>query len=518
MKHLFLYGPPGAGKTTTGQILAKKLDMPFLDLDVEIERISGRPIPDLMAEGETVFRDVEARVLAQACEAEATVVALGGGALLRESNRQQAESCGRVVLLCADASTLAERLASDDVKRPLLAGDLKVRLEELLARRRDHYDSFAMKINQEGKGKTPEQMASEIQQKLGLLRVHTARGDAYDVLVQPNGLGDMGKLMRARGLGNPVAVIADENVAKLHSARAMDSLKSASYDAHLIPFPAGETSKHINTVMSLWRGMLNAGLDRKSTVVALGGGVTGDLAGFAASTFMRGISWVGVPTTLLAMVDSSLGGKTGFDLPEGKNLVGAFHDPKLVLIDPQFLSTLPRREMIAGMAEVIKHGIISDPELYRLTQVGWEIIRKNLNEVIGRAIAVKINFIEKDPFEKNIRAALNIGHTIGHGVEIASGFQLLHGEAIAIGLCLEADLAERMDIAKKGLAKDIAATLSSLGLPIQIPKEISRPEIIRAMRLDKKKASGVIRFALPVRIGEVKVGVPVEDLEDVFEQ
>ncbi len=516
MNHIFLYGPPGAGKTTTGQLLAKKLDMPFLDLDAEIERIGGRTIPDLMAEGEVVFRDVEAQALVQACETEPSIVALGGGALLRESNRQRAESCGRVVLLRADAFTLAERLASHNIQRPLLAGNLKVKLDELLARRKSHYDSFEIKINSERK--TPEQLVSEIQQKLGLLCVHTSRGDAYHVIVRPSGLDDLGKLMYERGLGNPVAVIADENVVNLYGARTLESLEAADFNAHLITFPAGERSKNIDTVMSLWRGMLDAGLDRNSTVVALGGGVTGDLAGFAASTFMRGIDWVGVPTTLLAMVDSSLGGKTGFDLPEGKNLVGAFHDPKLVLVDSGFLSTLPQREMIAGMAEVIKHGIIADPELYRLIQSGWDEVHKHLNEVIHRAIAVKINIIEQDPFEKNIRAALNLGHTIGHGVEIASGFQLLHGEAIAIGLCLEAQLAEHIGIAEKGLAKEITTTLHGLGLPVQLPKEIPRAEIIRAMRVDKKKSEGVIRFVLPVRIGEVRVGVAVEDLEDALEE
>jgi 3-dehydroquinate synthase len=363
-------------------------------------------------------------------------------------------------------------------------------------------------------------MALEIQQKLGLMRVHNGRGDVYDIIVRRNGLDELGTQMRERGLGGPVAVIADQNVAHLYGTRTADSLKHAGYDTHLITFAAGERSKHMDTVMSLWRGMLNARLDRKSTVIALGGGVTGDLAGFAASTFMRGINWVGVPTTLLAMVDSSLGGKTGFDLLEGKNLLGTFHDPRLVLADPHLLSTLPEREMIAGMAEVIKHGIIADPELYRITQLGWSETRKNLEEVLGRAIAVKINIIEQDPFEENIRAALNLGHTVGHAVELASGFKLLHGEAVSIGLCIEARLAERLGIAEIGLAKDIAMTLHGIGLPVQLPKvlEISHTQILQAMRVDKKKAAGVIRFALPVRIGEVKAGVPVEDLEDALQE
>jgi 3-dehydroquinate synthase len=269
--------------------------------------------------------------------------------------------------------------------------------------------------------------------------------------------------------------------------------------------------------MKLWQDLLQAGLDRHGTIVALGGGVTGDLSGFAASTFMRGVDWVSVPTTLLAMVDSSLGGKTGFDLPQGKNLVGSFHDPRLVLADPLLLSSLPLREMSAGMAEVVKHGMIGDAELFHLAGLGWDFCRRHMTELIGRAMAVKINVIEKDPFERNIRASLNLGHTIGHAVETAFGYKLLHGEAVAIGLVAETSLAESLDIAEKGLTKILALTLTDLGLPVQIPDEIPRGAIIRALQVDKKKANGVVRFTLPIRIGEVKVGVEVRDLETVLE-
>jgi 3-dehydroquinate synthase len=269
--------------------------------------------------------------------------------------------------------------------------------------------------------------------------------------------------------------------------------------------------------MKLWQDLLQAGLDRHGTIVALGGGVTGDLSGFAASTFMRGVDWVSVPTTLLAMVDSSLGGKTGFDLPQGKNLVGSFHDPRLVLADPLLLSSLPLREMSAGMAEVVKHGMVGDAELFHLAGLGWDFCKRHMTELIGRAMAVKINVIEKDPFERNIRASLNLGHTIGHAVETAFGYKLLHGEAVAIGLVAETSLAESLDIAEKGLTKILALTLTDFGLPVQIPDEIPRGAIIRALQVDKKKANGVVRFTLPIRIGEVKVGVEVRDLETVLE-
>jgi 3-dehydroquinate synthase len=272
----------------------------------------------------------------------------------------------------------------------------------------------------------------------------------------------------------------------------------------------------LETINQLWHGFVEAGLDRKSTVIALGGGVTGDMAGFAASTYMRGINWIGVPTTLLSMVDSSLGGKTGFDLPEGKNLIGAFYPPKLVLADPQMLNTLPEAELISGMGEVVKHGIISDPELFNLCLRGLDWVKDNLEEVVKRAMAVKIKVIEDDPYEKGFRAALNLGHTVGHAVELVSKFELRHGEAIAIGMVTEAQYAARVGLATVGLVEAVTESLKALGLPVHIPENMPRGEIIRAMRMDKKKNAKAIRFALPVEIGHVEL-VDVMDLEEVME-
>jgi 3-dehydroquinate synthetase len=215
------------------------------------------------------------------------------------------------------------------------------------------------------------------------------------------------------------------------------------------------------------------------------------------------------------MVDASLGGKTGFDLPQGKNLIGAFYPPKFVLADSELLKTLPQAEYISGMAEVVKHGIISDPELFELCAQGLNCIRDNLEQVVKRAMAVKIRVIEEDPYEKGFRASLNLGHTVGHAVELASKFELRHGEAIAVGMVVEAKFAERIGIANNGLSDEIATVLTTLGLPIQIPNNIPREEILRAMRVDKKKNAASIRFALPVEIGRVKL-VDITNLELVL--
>jgi len=313
-------------------------------------------------------------------------------------------------------------------------------------------------------------------------------------------------------------MVVDSNVLPLYGERVLESLRGTGYTVQSVTILAGEQYKTLDTVSFLWRGFLGAGLDRKSTIVALGGGVTGDLAGFAASAFMRGIPWVVVPTSLLAMVDSSLGGKTGCDLPEGKNLIGAFHSPRLVLSDPNSLSTLPDDELRSGLGEVVKHGIIADPALFDMCAQGYTAVKTNLSEIVRRAMAVKIKVIESDPFERGLRATLNLGHTIGHAVETASGYRIRHGEAVAIGMVAEARLAERLGIACPGLSETIAVTLMELGLPVKVPPNLHPDDIIHTIRYDKKMNSGVIRFTLPVKIGEVQVGVEVENLNLAIEE
>jgi 3-dehydroquinate synthetase len=215
------------------------------------------------------------------------------------------------------------------------------------------------------------------------------------------------------------------------------------------------------------------------------------------------------------MVDASLGGKTGFDLPQGKNLIGSFHPPRLVLADPSFLQTLPEREFLSGLAEVVKHGLISEPELFHSCARGLEWVRQHLEEIVKHAMAVKIKVIEEDPYEKGVRAVLNLGHTVGHAVELASQFELRHGEAIAVGMVAESRFAERIGVAETGLADKITDVLSGLGLPVEIPGDLSRQEILQAMRVDKKKDAAKVRFALPAAIGRVEL-VQVNDLESVL--
>ena len=513
MTKIFLYGPSGSGKSTVGKVLAENLGLSLVDLDALIEEQAGMPIPQIMSEqGMSAFRDKESAALEQMAENEAGVVALGGGALLREQNRALAESAGVVVFLQANVDTLVARLSAD-YSRPLLAGDLRERLTGLLEGRKEHYASFPLRFDVDAL--TPQQIAWQIQIALGRFHIG-GMGAAYDALVAPGGLDHLGALLRERSLDGPIAIVTESNVGPLYAARAAKSLREAGYETTVVTFPAGEANKTLESIQHIWSGLLQGGLDRKSSVVALGGGVTGDMAGFAAATFMRGVRWVGVPTSLLSMVDASLGGKTGIDLPQGKNLIGAFHPPSLVLADPGLLASLPEAELRSGLAEVVKHGIISDPGLFALCAAGLDSVKNNLAGIVGRAMAVKAAVIEADPYERGIRASLNLGHTVGHAVELVSAFKLRHGEAIAIGTVVEARLAERLKLAESGLTEEIAAALDGLGLPTRIPSEMSREAIIQAMKVDKKKAAGVVKFALPVKVGEVKVGVAVEDLGLVF--
>lgn len=313
---------------------------------------------------------------------------------------------------------------------------------------------------------------------------------------------NMVALVEGCGL-RPSVLVTDSNVARLYPRCFPDGIPN-------LVVPAGETSKSLESLGGLLEGMLDAGLDRRGAVVAVGGGVVGDLAGFAAATFMRGVAWVNVPTTLLAMVDASIGGKTAVNIGSAKNLAGAFHAPELVVADPVFFGTLPPAARASGMAEVIKHAMIDSRDLFMRLEAG----RFGSTADIIEAIRVKADIVERDPFERGERAKLNLGHTVGHGFESVSGYRLSHGESVALGLFAEAMLAERLGIAEAGLSGRVAAVLHTFGLPSHMQADPS--EIRAAMSSDKKRDTGRLKFALPRGIGDVVFGVEVE--EDLLTQ
>ena len=525
---IFLYGPSGSGKSTVGKILAESLKLDFVDLDLEIETLSGMSIPKIFSnQGEPGFRAWEQQALEKVLTSPKIVVALGGGALTVPHNRELVEANGRVVLLTAPTKTLLSRLQDDSIERPLISSSAnhqsqqdeaeaaEEKLKALLARRAQHYASFPLQM--ETDGRSPAQVAWDIQVLLGRFHLQgmaSTKYPAYDVIVQPGGLDDLGWMLLEHRLRGPVVLVTDDNVAGPYLSRATTTLMNAGFETSHIQIPAGEAYKTLETVSQLWSAFGSAKVERSSTIVALGGGVIGDLAGFAAASWLRGAAWVVVPTSLLAMVDASMGGKTGFDLPQGKNLIGAFHPPRLVLADPDVLASLPQVERINGMAEVVKHGVIADPGLFEICRNLTNL--EDLSGLVSRAMAVKVKYIEEYPYEQGIRAALNLGHTVGHGVELASGFKLRHGEAVAIGMVVEARMSERIGLAEAGLADEIAAVLKIVGLPTEIPPDLDRNKIINAMTRDKKKAGGVVKFALPAAIGDVSVGIVIEDWHELM--
>jgi 3-dehydroquinate synthase len=336
--------------------------------------------------------------------------------------------------------------------------------------------------------------------------------DAYPVLIGEDLLAGTAELIRteAKLTGNRAVVVSDSHVAPLYAETVLKSLTDDGVDAVLITVPAGEASKSMPQVTDVCRGMLQAGLDRKSFLVALGGGVVGDLAGFAAAIFQRGIPYVQIPTTIVSQVDSSVGGKTGVNTPEGKNLVGAFHQPALVLADTATLSTLPDREFHEGFAEIIKHAAIRDASLLDLVS-DPQSIRQDLVDLIARNVAIKGRIVEEDEFETSgSRALLNFGHTIGHGVEAAGGYgRFFHGEAISLGLVA----ATRLSIELAGLDPEagqrITDCLAAYHLPTFLPEDLATDDILSALAQDKKFESGLIRFVLLRSLGDAFVSKEV---------
>ncbi|MFQ6058006.1 MAG: 3-dehydroquinate synthase [Anaerolineae bacterium] len=323
----------------------------------------------------------------------------------------------------------------------------------------------------------------------------------YEVLIGEGLLGQMGALLRQRGLTGKVGIVTNPVVKGLYARRVQEGLDRAGLNSVVFTVPDGEAYKTLDTVRGLYEQFLEAGLDRTSTLVALGGGVIGDTAGFAAATYMRGLPLVQVPTTLLAMVDASIGGKVGVDLPRGKNLVGAFKQPALVVTDPTTLATLPHEEFRCGLAEVVKAGLIGSPALFaHLENRGAEPLARVLRE----AIAVKVAIVEEDPFEGGRRAILNLGHTFGHALEALSGYGLRHGYAVSIGMVVATRTAVRLGLCDPAVEARLKALLERFALPMAY-QGFTPEKIWEAMASDKKKRGQRLHFVLPLRIGEVVV-------------
>ena len=324
------------------------------------------------------------------------------------------------------------------------------------------------------------------------------------MIVSAGLLDRAGELVRQAAPAHRYAIITDEIVGPLYASRVVESFADARVD--VLTIPTGERHKTRESWSRLTDELLAAGFGRDTTIVALGGGVVGDLAGFVAATFMRGVPVVQLPTTLLAMIDSSVGGKTGVDTPAGKNLVGAFHPPSLVLSDPSALATLPPEQLRSGLAEAIKHGVIADERYFErvVADLPTLLAQPSGPEMLGlisRSVEIKADVVARDEREGGLRKTLNFGHTLGHAIESESGYRLLHGEAVAIGMVLESVLAERAGVAEAGTARRVRDAVERAGLPASRPEQMNADRVLAATRSDKKARRGTAEFALPRRVG-----------------
>lgn len=539
LERVYLIGLSGSGKTTLAPLLAERLGFEAVDIDAEVERHFGRSIPDIFAAfGEPVFRAAERDALAQASRRTRVVVATGGGAVLDPANWAAMRPRSAIVHLTAAPSVLIERLeaavrATPMAERPLLRGDDPLaRLESLWQARRHLYEQADLTIDTTGK--SLDALAQEIADQItaldraGVIPVDSlgtpsGRSDLY---AAPGLLAEVGTLARRRWpKARRAWVIADENVLPLWGAPVEGSFTQAGFDVTMRAVPAGEGSKSLQEASALLDWLLGGGIERGDVVVALGGGVVGDLAGFVAAIVLRGVGLVQLPTSLLAMVDSSVGGKTGVNHTLGKNLIGAFYQPPLVVADPHVLRTLPPRDLRNGWAEIVKHSMIECtatgtpepvllPWLEGRTPVGGLGEPGELAALIAHNIRLKAAVVRADEREAGLRRILNYGHTLGHAIE-AAGYRYLHGEAVALGMRAAARLAHRLGLCDADLVARQDALLDRLDLPRTYDGEWEpvREHLLR----DKKVVQGTLTWILPEGPGRVVVrrDVPLEAVEAV---
>jgi 3-dehydroquinate synthase len=515
LNNVVLVGFMGSGKSTVGPHLAQRLERPFVDLDDVIEAEAGRSVAEIFSsEGEEGFRARESRCLQRALEREGSVLAVGGGAPMRQENWSRIRDGNCVVALTAEPGELARRLnGSSD--RPLLKANGSSAFDSLLPSRLPRYLEADLVIKTDGLD--PVEVADRVKDRLsagGLQRILIdVPGSPHEVVVGFGLTRLVPAALRRRQLGG-VLVVTDENLARRRAQPLMDALESEGIAAQLHVVPAGEAAKELSVLAGIYDALTAAGVDRQGTLIALGGGTVGDVTGFAAATWMRGIPYIQMPTTLLAMVDSSIGGKTAVNLPAGKNLVGAVHQPSAVLCDLDYLGTLPAEEFRASFAEIIKAAVIGDRRFF-------EWLRENLpallasrppivREAIVRAIAIKALVISRDPNETGVRAILNYGHTVAHALERAAGFgRLRHGEAVAWGMEVAAMISLRTGACEPEAVELQHALLCDAGLLADRPA-VAHAKLIEAMRHDKKSRSGEVRWVLLREIGRAEYGQSVD--------
>jgi shikimate kinase/3-dehydroquinate synthase len=557
--NLIITGFSGTGKSLVAMEVALRLNWDFLDTDDEIIKQTGKPIAEIFRQdGEDKFRELERETIRKACQQKQRVIAIGGGAIVDPHNYELLAKTGLIVCLEAKPETIYERLfheaacSPETEVRPLLANDNPLeRIRQLKNYRQPYYDNVDWTVHTDNLNIS--QVAEEIirawrlfrrthpnlnplpsrERKLGsqlkanddIACMVETETQSYPVFVGYGLLDKLGEKMKQATLSGTATVISDENVFSLYGSKVEGILKDAGFAVNSFIVPPGEETKSVDYAIKIYDFLVEHRAERDDIIIALGGGMVGDLAGFIAATFLRGMPWVQVPTSLVAMVDASVGGKVGVNHPNGKNLIGAFYQPNLVLADCQTLTTLPQRELTSGWAEVIKHGVILDEEFFQFLESNvsrlTKLEPKSLTRAIARSAAIKAQVVSQDEKEREgKRTILNYGHTIAHGLEAATQYKrFLHGEAVAIGMVGAARLSQRLGLLPSAAVERQQALLQKFGLPTGF-SGLGLTEITRAMELDKKTKEKAIRWVLLQDIGKVVIrsDVPQQDVLVVLQE
>ena len=569
LKRVVLIGFSATGKSVLAPYIAHRLGWDVVDLDVEIERAARRTIPQIFqAEGETGFRARERQAVRDASERSGVVIATGGGVWLNADNRAVLADGGFVVTLEARAATILARYAETEQGttevRPMLDGaDPRRRVETLKSARQPFYALSDLTVHTDDIeiGEAVDEIVEAVQRRASAVLASDARlremrngpgveppplldfgpdvgcivdaGSArYPVYCAWGLLQRSADILERLGLNGRIFLIADEAILDLHGKTALTSLMTSGRAVESYAVPSGEASKSLASLDSLYAWLSSHRAERRDIIFALGGGVTTDLAGTVAATYLRGMPLVHAPTTVLGMVDAAIGGKVAIDLPSGKNLVGAFYQPRAVLADVATLATLPPRELRSGFAEVIKHGFIRDEPMLDLLEQSADALlnpsqaesdasqRQLLVDIITRNQAIKAAVVSADERESDVRAILNYGHTLGHAIEAVTGYSaVLHGEAVAMGMVAVAEMGCSLGLIDESLVTRHRRLLERFGLPTQSPPGLSHGDIIEAMSRDKKVVAGKQRWILLESVGNpiVRDDVPAEIVSEAID-
>lgn len=508
MANIVLIGFMGSGKSTIGKILSKKLKMKFIDTDELIEEELGLSIPQIFEKyGEVYFREIEKKVVKKLLNFDNYVLSTGGGVVLQEENTKILKRIGIIFYLHISLNEVKNRI-KDTSTRPLFSHSEKIFNHRLpIYRQTSDYIINVDKLS-------PEMVVNKIVSYLNeyklFNRIYINLGEnSSDIYVMKSGLEKIGKYLRQYDVSANGMIVTNYRVAKLYLLIVQNSLISYGFKPAIAKLPDGEEYKTIEYAMKLYGKCLKNKLDRKSFILALGGGVVGDIAGFVASTYKRGVPFFQVPTTLLAQVDAGIGGKTAVNHPMGKNMIGVFYQPKFVFSCIDVLKTLPVKELKNGLAEVVKYGIIKDKYLFEYLEKNIDKILnydiETLFNIVKTSAEIKAKIVELDEKEEGIRTILNYGHTLGHALETIGKYRkLTHGEALSLGIIYAAKVGREMGMMQSSSVSKIENLLKKIGLPTKL-KKVDTPAIWKAMQLDKKVIKGKLRMALSSEIGHCEI-------------